>query len=159
MREALCKLMTCMHAGAVLCAKALQSLKADKEAARRENWLSENVLDGDVGQVPGELYDPRWPEGQPDTYRLAASEDGGYEVRMCAGSPIGEVAFMSGHLQRTVRDFYLPIYVHHAAFLVTSLFCLHGLLLYFTFPAARSVPKQRTNAESLGVFLGDDKNM
>ena len=92
-----------MYAGAVLVAKAQQSLKADAEAAARASWPGGNVIDGDIAPVYGDAHAARWPEGQPDTYRVAVGEGGREEVRMCAGSPIGEVAFMSGDLQRTVR--------------------------------------------------------
>lgn len=87
-----------MHAGALLCAKALQAMKRDKEAKAHRDWLDAQ----DNNTLDGEIDDSRWPLGQPDTYSIEM-KDGVEEVRICAGSPIGEVAFFSGDLQRTVR--------------------------------------------------------
>lgn len=90
--------MMCIHAGTILCAKALQTIKAENQTKDQLNWITQNIMDGAI--------DSEWPERRPDTYRVA-DRDGVDEIRLCAGSPLGEVSFLSGELQRTVCIFLL----------------------------------------------------
>jgi hypothetical protein len=91
-----------VHAGAYLCAKAMQALKKERKQKANQEWIDDNAVDGVMGEG-----DHRWPEGRPDTYRIVSKFDGGEELRLCPGSPIGELAFFSGDLQCTVRFFFL----------------------------------------------------
>lgn len=113
------------RAGVVLCAKALEAIKLEREENDSRNWISENALDGI-------LSDPRWQGGQPDTYRVAQAEDGTDEVRVCAGSPIGEVAFMSGELQGTVCCWVSPCVVFSELQVVSGTWPKHHSLHMLT---------------------------